>query len=173
MPKNLLIIEDDEDLAFTLSRSLEKYDFLVEIADGFKNMEIILNNFKPTHALIDLKIADKTGIDVIKFLHKFDENMKIIMLTGYASITSTISAIKSGACYYLAKPANTEMILRAFELKNDEEIVTKSKKTNLKNLEWEHIHQSLIEHDFNISQTARSLNMHRKTLSRKLQKTKY
>jgi len=173
MLKHLLIVEDDEDLAFTLKRSLENYNFAVEVADGFKNMEIILNNFKPTHALIDLKIADKTGIDVIKFLHKFDENIKIIMLTGYASIASTISAIKSGASYYLAKPANSEMIMRAFELKNDEEIVSITKKTNLKNLEWEHIHESLLENNFNISKTARSLNMHRKTLSRKLQKTKY
>ncbi len=173
MLKNLLIVEDDEDLARVLKRSLEKHDFVVEIVDGFKKMEIILKNFCPNYAIIDLKIADKTGIDVIKFLHNFDKNMKIIMLTGYASITSTISAIKSGACYYLAKPANTEMILKAFDLKNDEEIVAKSKKTSLKNLEWEHIHQTLIEHNFNISQTARSLNMHRKTLSRKLQKNQY
>ena len=173
MHKNLLIIEDDKDLAGVLKRSLEKHNFVIELGDGFKNMEIILKNFHPNYAIIDLKIADKTGIDVIKFLHNFDKNMKIIMLTGYASITSTISAIKSGACYYLAKPANTEMILKAFDLKNDEEIVAKSKKTSLKNLEWEHIHQTLLEHDYNISQTARSLNMHRKTLSRKLQKNQY
>lgn len=173
MLKNLLIVEDDEDLANVLKRSLEKHNFIVEIADGFKKMELILKNFCPNYAIIDLKIADKTGIDVIKFLHGLDKNMKIIMLTGYASITSTISAIKSGASYYLAKPTNTEMILKAFELKNDEEILQKTKKTSIKNMEWECIHEALIEHNYNISQTAKSLNMHRKTLSRKLQKNQY
>jgi two-component system response regulator RegA len=89
------------------------------------------------------------------------------MLTGYASITTTIEAIKAGASYYLAKPANVDMIISAFAGKINQ---PESKKTSLKNLEWEHIHQVLSDVGFNISKAARALGMHRRTLARKLEK---
>jgi two-component system, response regulator RegA len=93
------------------------------------------------------------------------------MLTGYASITTTIEAIKSGACYYLAKPANADMIIAAFNGEsNTSQKPTSNKKTSIKNLEWEHIHQVLVETDFNISKAALTLGMHRRTLARKLEK---
>ncbi len=108
---------------------------------------------------------------MVKHLHEFDKNIKIVMLTGYASITTTIEAIKSGACYYLAKPANADMIIAAFDGKmNVLETPISNKKTSIKNLEWEHIHEVLVETNFNISESARILGMHRRTLARKLEK---
>ena len=172
--KSVLIVEDDEDLSMTMKRSFERYNYGVTCAKSLKEVEEIVKKSNFTNAVIDLKINGESGIEVIKFLNNFDKKIKIIMLTGYASITTTIMAIKSGACYYLAKPANVEMIIDAFDKENSDsqkaEIKIINKKTSLKNLEWEHIHKVLVENNFNISKTAKILNMHRRTLSRKLQK---
>ena len=172
--KSILIVEDDEDLLTTMKRSFERHNYLVECAKSLKEVEKIVKNSNFTNAVIDLKINGESGLEVIKFLNNFDKKIKIIMLTGYASITTTIMAIKSGACYYLAKPANVEMIIEAFDTENLEssqaEIKITNKETSLKNLEWEHIHKVLVENNFNISKTAKILNMHRRTLCRKLQK---
>ncbi len=172
--KSILIVEDDEDLSITMKRSFERHDYIVECAKSLKEVEEIVKKSNFTNAVIDLKINGESGLEVIKFLNNFDKKIKIVMLTGYASITTTIMAIKSGACYYLAKPANVEMIIEAFDKENFDsqigEMKITAKKTSLKNLEWEHIHQVLTANNFNISKTAKILNMHRRTLSRKLQK---
>jgi two-component system response regulator RegA len=113
----------------------------------------------------------ESGLELVKHLHEFDKRMKIVILTGYASITTTIEAIKSGACYYLAKPANADMIIAAFSGETSaQKKPLNEKKTSIKNLEWEHIHEVLVETDFNISKAARILGMHRRTLARKLEK---
>jgi len=172
--KSILIVEDDEDLLMTMKRSFERHDYLVKYAKSLKEVEEIVKKSDFTNAVVDLKINGESGIEVIKFLNNFDKKIKIVMLTGYASITTTIMAIKSGACYYLAKPANVEMIIDAFDKENCDSIKAEinhiTKKTSLKNLEWEHIHKVLVENNFNISKTSKTLNMHRRTLTRKLQK---
>jgi len=172
--KSILIVEDDEDLSIAMKRSFERHDYQVKCVKSLKEVKEIVRKFNFTNAIVDLKIIGESGLEVIKFLNNFDQKIKIIMLTGYASITTTIMAIKSGACYYLAKPANVEMIIDAFDKEgfNSEqtEIKISKKETSLKNLEWEHINKALVENNFNISKTARILNMHRRTLSRKLQK---
>jgi two-component system response regulator RegA len=172
--KSILIVEDDEDLSTTMKRSFERNNFLVKCVKSLKDVEEIVKKSNFTNAVVDLKINGESGLEVIKFLNNFDKKIKIVMLTGYASITTTIMAIKSGACYYLAKPANVEMIIEAFDKENFDsqkaEIKITAKETSLKNLEWEHIHKTLVENNFNISKTAKILNMHRRTLSRKLQK---
>ncbi len=172
--KSILIVEDDEDLSMTMKRSFERYNYGVACAKSLKEVEEIVKKSNFTNAVIDLKINGESGLEVIKFLNNFDKKIKIVMLTGYASITTTIMAIKSGACYYLAKPANVEMIIDAFDKENfdskNAEIKISNKVTSLKNLEWEHIHKVLVDNKFNISKTAKILNMHRRTLSRKLQK---
>ena len=172
--KSILIVEDDEDLSTTMKRSFERQDYSVECVKSLKDVEEIVKKSNFTNAVVDLKINGESGLEVIKFLNNFDKKIKIVMLTGYASITTTIMAIKSGACYYLAKPANVEMIIEAFDKENFDsqkaEIKITAKETSLKNLEWEHIHKTLVENNFNISKTAKILNMHRRTLTRKLQK---
>lgn len=165
--KTLLIIEDDQDFATILQRSFERRDYEVRVAAGYDEMVSLLKKFHPRYVVVDLKMSGKSGLDCIDHIHTFDKAIKIVMLTGYASITTTIDAIKRGACYYLAKPANAEMIIAAFEGK---ESTSSGKKTSLKNLEWEHIHQTLSEVNFNISKAAKLLGMHRRTLARKLEK---
>lgn len=165
--KTILIVEDDETLATSLGRSFVRRGYEVETALSSKEAIISLKNFHPRFAVVDLKMTGESGLECIRKLHEFDDSIKIVMLTGYASITTTIEAIKLGACYYLAKPANVDAIIAAFEGVANEKFV---KKTSLKNLEWEHIHQALVDSDFNISKTARILGMHRRTLARKLDK---
>lgn len=172
--KAILIVEDDEILAQILGNGFIKRDYQVKIVHNTKEAILSLNNFHPRYAVIDLKMPGESGLECIKAIHQFDQSVKIVMLTGYASITTTIKAIKYGACYYLAKPANIDDIILAFsdetknfELKSD---ITIAKKSSIKNLEWEYIHQALTEANFNISKAARILGMHRRTLARKLEK---
>jgi two-component system, response regulator RegA len=104
-------------------------------------------------------------------LHAHDPGMKIVVLTGFASIATAVEAIKLGACHYLAKPSNTDDIEAAFQRSDgDVGVPTGGTPTSLKNLEWERIHETLVETRFNISETARRLGMHRRTLARKLEK---
>ena len=165
--KTILITEDDAELANTLGRSFMRHGYETKITNNFKEAVASLKKFHPRYAVVDLKIPGESGLELIRHLHQFDPTIKIVMLTGYASITTTIEAIKAGACYYLAKPANVDMIISAFAGKINQ---PENKKTSLKNLEWEHIHQVLAGVGFNISKAARSLGMHRRTLARKLEK---
>ena len=168
--QSILIVEDDADLRTSLERSFMRRNYDVKSASNVKEAIKILKNFHPLFALVDLKMPNESGLTLIKELHEFDKKMRIVVLTGYASITTTIEAIKMGACYYLAKPANVDDIILAFEDKKEDEAKLSNKKTSLKNLEWEHIHKVLLEVDFNISKAARILGLHRRTLARKLEK---
>ncbi len=169
--KSILIVEDDEDLSSSLSRSFVRRGYDVKVAKSTKEAVESLSKFHPCYAVVDLKMVGESGLECIKKLHEFDSSMKIVMLTGYASITTTIEAIKLGACYYLAKPANADDIIAAFMGKKaGEKDAVLSKKTSIKNVEWEHIHEVLLESDFNVSKAARILGMHRRTLARKLEK---
>lgn len=166
---SILILEDDNDLRESLERSFMRRGFAVKAARNYNEMLEVIKKFHPNFALVDLKMPGKSGLEAVSFLKEFDAKMKIVVLTGYASISTTIEAIKLGASYYLSKPANVDDILLAFDgkSKNPENL---NKKTSLRNLEMEHINQVLIEVDFNISKAARLLGMHRRTLARKLEK---
>ncbi len=166
--QTVLIIEDDEDLGSSLQISFTRRGYETMLLKNLNQINEAVKKFHPRYAVVDLKLENSSGLDCIKLLHNFDQEIKIVMLTGYASITTTIEAIKSGAFYYLAKPANVDDIIKAF---NGEISTQKSvKKTSLKNLEWEYINRTLTEVGFNISKAARLLGMHRRTLSRKLGK---
>ncbi len=166
---SILIVEDDGDLRETLERSFTRRGFTVKAARNYNEMVEIVKIFHPLFAVVDLKMPGKSGLEVVSFLKEFDAKMKIVVLTGYASISTTIEAIKLGASYYLSKPANVDDILLAFDGKS-KNLENLNKKTSLRNLEMEHINQVLIEVDFNISKAARILGMHRRTLARKLEK---
>lgn len=170
--QGIIIIEDDKILLERLEKSFLARNFQVCALESAKDLKNSLKTFHPTHALVDLKIGSDSGLNCIKEIHDFDQKIKIVVLTGYASISTTIEAIKLGACYYLAKPANIDNIIAAFDCDNfsDKEIPLTSKKTSIKNLEWEYINRALIEANFNISLAAKNLGMHRRTLARKLEK---
>ncbi|MDH5832667.1 response regulator transcription factor [Luteimonas kalidii] len=171
-PRRLLIVEDDAAFARTLSRSFERRGYEVRTASGLDTLEALLEEFAPSHAVVDLKLAGGgSGLACVRALHARDPDMLIVVLTGYASIATAVEAIKLGARHYLAKPSNTDDIEAAFAREDgDEDVQLTRRPTSIKTLEWEHIHEALAAADFNISEAARQLGMHRRTLARKLEK---
>ena len=167
----LLIVEDDDAFARTLGRSFERRGYAVLVASGFEHMQEILKRRRPTHAVVDLKLGGASGLACVAALHAHDPAMLIVVLTGFASIGTAVEAIKLGACQYLAKPSNTDDIEAAFRKpEGDAQKPVPERPTTFRTLEWEMIHRTLAESDFNISETARRLGMHRRTLARKLDK---
>ena len=168
----LLIVEDDEAFARTLVRSFERRNYQVLHADSLAGMRELLANKTPNYAVVDLKLkGEATGLTCVQLLHTHSSAMRIVVLTGFASIATAVEAIKLGAGHYLAKPSNTDDIEAAFDLIEGQPGVELTNRTSsIKTLEWEHIHQVLAECDFNISEAARRLGLHRRTLSRKLEK---
>ncbi|MFC4275480.1 response regulator transcription factor [Achromobacter aloeverae] len=168
----LLIVEDDEAFARTLGRSFERRGYTVLHATGLEQVQQLLGEHAPGYAVVDLKLkGEATGLACVQALHAHDAEMTIVVLTGYASIATAVEAIKLGACHYLAKPSNTDDIELAFErAEGDTGVSVTERPTSIKTLEWERIHEMLAETGFNISETARRLGMHRRTLARKLEK---
>jgi len=167
----LLIVEDDAAFARTLKRSFERREYAVLLAASAAEVLAVLQTDRPAYAVVDLKLGTESGLGVVQALHQHDAEMLIVVLTGFASIATAVEAIKLGACNYLVKPSNTDDIEAAFtrELR-DAQIPVAGRPTSIKTLEMERIHQTLAETGFNISETARRLGMHRRTLARKLGK---
>jgi two-component system response regulator RegA len=170
-PRTLLIVEDDVSFARTLQRSFERRGYAVSTARDLAGVEALLEGASPRFAVVDLKLDNASGLKCVQRLHAHDPEMRIVVLTGFASISTAVEAMKLGACHYLAKPSNSDDIEAAFgKAAGDADVSIGARPTSLKTLEWERINETLIETDFNISETARRLGMHRRTLARKLQK---
>ena len=168
----LLIIEDDDAFARTLGRSFERRGYKVLQAPGLDEAQELLKAHSPGYAVVDLKLkGNSSGLACVQMLHAHDPDMQIVVLTGFASIGTAVEAIKLGACQYLAKPSNTDDIEAAFgHVAGNTDLELTNRSTSIKTLEWERIHAVLAETDFNISEAARRLGMHRRTLARKLEK---
>lgn len=166
----MLLVDDDATFCKVLKAALEKRGFCVGVAHSVEQAVPLAEENPPEFAVIDLKMGGATGLVLVKRLHELDQNTRIVVLTGYASIATAVEAIKLGATQYLAKPANADEIVAAFSHAPDSNTPLKARPTQIENLEWEHIQRVLHEHDDNISATARALNMHRRTLQRKLTK---
>lgn len=170
--RELLIVEDDAAFARTLARSFERRGYVVQTASSLAEVVALLSTNSPGFAVVDLKLnGEASGLACLQALHAHDDSMLIVVLTGFASIATAVEAIKLGACHYLAKPSNTDDIEAAFgRAAGDAEVGLTNRSTSIKTLEWERIHETLAETGFNISETARRLGMHRRTLARKLGK---
>mgnify|MGYP001618240784 CR=1 FL=1 len=167
----LLIVEDDATFARTLQRSFERRGYEARVAGDPAAVETALEGFDPGYAVVDLRLGTASGLPVIARLHAADPAMLIVVLTGHGSIATAVESIKLGACHYLVKPSTTDDIEAAFgRTVGDVAMPVAERPTSLKMHEWELIQQTLVETDFNISETARRLRMHRRTLARKLQK---
>jgi two-component system response regulator RegA len=168
----LLLVEDDAAFARTLGRSFERRGYTVLQAASLEEVSALLREHSPGYAVVDLKLnGDASGLACVQALHAHAPQMLIVVLTGFASIATAVEAIKLGACHYLAKPSNTDDIEAAFGLmQGNAEVGLTNRSTSIKTLEWERIHEVLAETGFNISETARRLGMHRRTLARKLGK---
>ncbi|PKO47867.1 MAG: two-component system response regulator [Betaproteobacteria bacterium HGW-Betaproteobacteria-22] len=167
----LLLVDDDEDFLNMLSLAMTKRGFLVSVANDVAHAFELAQNDPPEFAVIDLKMPGNSGLVLVRQLAGLEAGTKMVVLTGYASITTAIEAIKLGATHYLAKPVDADEILAAFEKQSgNAEVELSSTPLSVDRLEWEHIQRILAENGGNISATARSLNMHRRTLQRKLNK---
>ena len=167
----LLLVDDDLTYCSVLKSALEKRGFVVSVAHDVKNGLTLAEQIEPEFAIIDLRIGHESGLELVQKLISLDDNTQIIMLTGYASIATAVEAIKLGARHYLTKPANTDEIMHALNKKSgDSTVAINENPLSVKRLEWEHLQKVLMTHDGNISAAARALNMHRRTLQRKLDK---
>ncbi len=168
---NLLLVDDDETFCSVLKPALEKRNFQVSVANDIKQGIVMAEQTEPEYAVIDLRIGHDSGLEMVKKLISLDGNTQIIMLTGFASIATAVEAIKLGAIHYLTKPANADEIVNAlYKNEGDSSVEINQNPLSVKRLEWEHLQKVLMQHDGNISAAARALNMHRRTLQRKLDK---
>ena len=167
----LLIVEDDDSFAKALKRSFERRNYRVVLTADISQVQSLADAEAPGYAVVDLKLGNASGLSVVRLLREHDPEMLIVVLTGFASITTAVEAIKLGACNYLVKPSNSDEIEAAFKrTSGDADVRIASRSTSIKTQEWERIHEVLAETGFNISETARRLGMHRRTLARKLAK---
>lgn len=168
--ENIIYVEDDTVLAAVTVRALNRRGFAAELFTTVKAARESCNPADFDWALLDLKLEDGSSLELIDHLLQQNPALKIVVLTGYASIATAVQAIKLGAVNYLAKPATIEQILNAF---CEDPILGNQSIDNvlpLRRIEWEHIQQALADNAGNISATARQLKMHRRTLQRKLGK---
>lgn len=169
--KNLLLIDDDVSFCDVLSRALSRQNFDVQVANSIKEATETASKTSFQYAVIDLRIGQESGLEAVQKMIDLHPDIKIIVLTGYASIATAVEAIKLGAVHYLTKPAEVSDIIDGFGKKEgDSELELAENPMSVKRLEWEHLQKVLKEHDGNISAAARALDMHRRTLQRKLQK---
>jgi len=167
----LLLVDDDQDFLNALAPAMRKRGFLVSLANSAESAFELAKNDPPEFAVVDLKMSGNSGLVLVRQLASLNAGTRIVVLTGFASVTTAVEAIKLGATHYLAKPVDADEIVAAFEKQTgDDEVELASNPLPIERLEWEHIQRVLAEHDGNISATARSLNMHRRTLQRKLNK---
>jgi two-component system response regulator RegA len=167
---SLLLVDDDQIFCSVLTRAMEKRGFAVSVAHSVEQALPLARANPPEYAVIDLKMHGASGLVLVQALHELDAATRIVMLTGYASIATAVEAVKLGATQYLAKPANADEIVAAFGHHASAELSLSSQPHSVDRLEWEHIQRVLQEQQGNISATARLLNMHRRTLQRKLGK---
>jgi two-component system response regulator RegA len=167
----LLLADDDEVFREVLTHALTRRGFEVMAAADVEEGIALAEERSPEYAVVDLNMPGETGLVLVEHLHKLDNNTRVVVLTGYASIATAVEAIKLGAIHYLAKPADADEIIAALHRdEGDATVPVGEQPMSVRRLEWEHIQKVLTEVEGNVSEAARRLGMHRRTLQRKLQK---
>jgi len=168
--KSLLIVDDDNPFRDRLARFMEKKEFKVMQAESVKSAIQKVKENKPAFAVIDLRLGDGNGLEIVNEIQKLKKESRIIMLTGYGNISTAVAAIKAGAIDYLAKPANAEDIEAALLADPGKKAYPPKDPMSADRIKWEHIHRVFELCNRNVSETARRLKMHRRTLQRILSK---
>jgi two-component system, response regulator RegA len=168
--KSLLIVDDDNPFRERLARAMEKKGFIVTQAEGVKKGIDSVKLKKPAFAVVDLRLNDGNGLEVVKEIQNSNVESRIVMLTGYGNISTAVAAIKEGAIDYLAKPADADDVEKALLADPDKKPLPPENPMSADRVKWEHIHRVFELCNRNVSETARRLKMHRRTLQRILSK---
>jgi two-component system response regulator RegA len=166
----LMIVEDDEPLRRRLTRAFEDRGFEVRGVATAAEAEALAAEDAPELVVLDLRVADGHGLDLIPKLRAVDPATRIVVLTGYGSVATAIEALRRGATHYLTKPADAEEILAAFDRRDGPGDAPPLQPMSLDRVEWEHINRVLVDCGGNLSEAARVLGLHRRSLQRKLAK---
>ena len=167
---SLLLVDDDEPFLRRLAKAMEKRGFAVEMAGSVAAGRAIATARPPAYAVIDLRLEDGNGLDVVEVLREKREDARVVVLTGYGAIATAVAAVKIGATDYLSKPADANDITNALLTKGDDLPPPPENPMSADRVRWEHIQRVYELCDRNVSETARRLNMHRRTLQRILAK---
>ena len=168
--KSLLIVDDDNPLRDRLSRAMEKKGFRVTQAESVKQGITMAKNSPPAYAVIDLRLNDGSGLEVVKEIQKLNKYSRIIMLTGYGNIPTAVAAVKAGAIDYIPKPADADDVEKALLAAPESQATPPENPMSADRVKWEHINRVFELCNRNVSETARRLKMHRRTLQRILSK---
>jgi len=168
--KSLLIVDDDNPFRERLARAMEKKGFEVSQAESVKKGIETVKTKKPTFAVVDLRLNDGNGLEIVKVIQNSNPNSRIVMLTGYGNISTAVAAIKQGAIDYLAKPADADDVEKALLADPNKKAEPPENPMSADRVKWEHIHRVFELCNRNVSETARRLKMHRRTLQRILSK---
>ena len=168
--KSLLIVDDDNPFRDRLARAMEKKGFTVTQADSVKEGINKTENAPPAFAVVDLRLGDGSGLEVVSEIRKHKRDSKVIMLTGYGNIPTAVAAVKAGAIDYMPKPASADDVEKALLASPDTKATPPENPMSADRVKWEHIHRVFELCNRNVSETARRLKMHRRTLQRILSK---
>ncbi|WP_031237502.1 ActR/PrrA/RegA family redox response regulator transcription factor [Asticcacaulis sp. AC460] len=168
--KSLLVVDDDAPFRNRLGRALEARGFVVTMAESVHEALDIIARAPPAFAVMDMRLDDGSGLKAIEALHKARPEARAIMLTGYGNIATAVAAVKSGAIDYLSKPADADDVVKALLVVEDSAPVPPENPMSADRVRWEHIQRVYALCGQNVSETARRLNMHRRTLQRILAK---
>jgi two-component system response regulator RegA len=171
-PPSILIVDDDEALRERLARAFRSRGYEARTASSCEEAIALAETDSPEYAVVDLRLPGRSGLEIVRALRAIDEGTKIVMLTGYGSIATAMEAVRLGALNYLSKPADADSILAAFNRGDPDKPVALDSYVapSLARAEWEHINRVLSDCDGNVSEAARRLRIHRRSLQRKLQK---
>ena len=168
--RSLLIIDDDKAFRLRLARAMEKRGFDVEAAETVEEGIAMVRSLRPAFAVVDLRLEDGNGLDIVGVLHEVRPEARAVMLTGYGNIATAVAAVKAGAIDYLAKPADADDVANALLAVDGEKPAPPENPMSADRVRWEHIQRVYELCGRNVSETARRLNMHRRTLQRILAK---
>ena len=168
--RSVLVVDDDEVFRTRLAKAFRDRGFDVRSAQGAAEAIRLARQDSPEFAVVDLRMPDASGLEVVRELHGIDPASVVVMLTGYGSIATAVEAVRLGAVHYLSKPVDIDQIQAAFEGKSAANTTSAASVPSLARVEWEHIHRVLSDCDGNISHAARLLGLHRRSLQRKLSK---
>ena len=171
MSKKVLIIDDEELFCSVLAQALGRRGYIAFTASNAQRAVELCRIERVHFVVLDLRMPEVSGLQLIPALLAVDPQLRIVVLTGYASVATAVEAIKLGAVHYLTKPADADDVIAAFaRIEGDMEVEIETEPTSLERLEWEYIQRTLTECEGNISAAAKRLGLHRRTLQRKLQK---